>query len=186
MKKAIPKVSTVSRQARDIEGLTWTVSRLTARGAPKVLSRLVADVGELVAEILSSPDKELPPEIEAAIIKMAGKALPIGILKAIFFSSALGQLRALDLDWYVERVIVGQTTVNDVEIETLNDLDETGLGASGLAQLLWLAIEVNFDFIGAGLGTSAGSEEPAPATRRVSGTSSLRGETSRDGQRAQT
>ena len=186
MKKAIPKVSTVSAQARDIEGLTWTVSRLTARGAPKMLSRLTSDVGELVAEILASPDKELPPEIEAAIIKMAGKVLPIHILKAIFFSSALGQLRALDLGWYVERVIVGQTSVNDVEIETLDELDETGLGASGLAQLLWLAIEVNFDFISAGLATSAGSEEPAPETIKVSGTSNLRGEQKAAGQEAQT
>ena len=174
--KKIPKVSQPSRQARDIEGLTWTVSRLTARRAPSVLSRLVADVGEIVAELLSSPDKELPPEIEAGIIAVAGgKKLPAHMLKAILFSSVLGRLKELDLEWYVEHIVIGWTSVNGVDIETMAELDETGLGAVGLAQLVWYALEVNFDFISAGLGTSDGNEEPAQETSRVSGTSSFKG-----------
>lgn len=185
MKKSIPKVSQPSRQARDIEGLSWAVSRLTARRSPSVLSRLVADVGEMVAEVLSSPDRELPPEIEAAIVRSAGKMLSPRVLKAILFSHSLGRVRDLDLGWYVEHVIVGLMSVNGVEIETMDELDETGIGPAGVLELIWYAIEVNFDFTGAGLATPAGSEEPA-ATNLVSGTSSYKGARNRDGRQAPT
>lgn len=151
-----------------------------------MLSRLTSDVGELAAELLSSPDKELPPEIEAAIIQTAGRVLPVRILKAVFFSSALGQVRELDLDWYLDRFILGKTSVNGVDIDTIDELDETGLGIVGIAQLLGLAIEVNFDFIFAGLDTSAGIDHPAETANLISGTSNLRGARVRDGQRAQT
>lgn len=150
-----------------------------------MLSRLTSDVGELIAEILSSPDKELPPEIEAAIIKASGRGLPVRILKAVFLSSALGQVRELDLDWYLERFILGKTSVNGVDIDTIDELDETGLGIMGIAQLLALAIEANFDFTGAGLVMPVGSEEPA-ATNLVSGTSSYRGARNRDGRQGPT
>ena len=122
MKKKIPKVSKPSAQARDIEGLTWTVSRLTAEFAPKVLSRLVADVGEMVAELLSSPDRDIPPEIEAAIVAMSGKMLSPKVIKSILFSHSLGRVRDLDLGWYVEHMLIGFTSVNDVEIETMAEL----------------------------------------------------------------
>lgn len=184
--KTIPKVSKPSAQARDIEGLTWTVSRLTARAAPEVLSRLVADVGELIAEMLAIPDRELPPEIEAAITAMSGRVLPLSIMKSILFSSVFGRIRGIDLRWYVQRIVVGFVSVNGVDIETMEELDETGIGAEGVAMLLWHAIGENFAFIFAGLATSAGGEESARTENRVSGTSNLKGETVKAGQRAQT
>lgn len=150
-----------------------------------MLSRLVADVGGTIAEILASPDRELPPEIEAGIQAFAGKTLNASTIKKIFFSSALSQIKDLDLAWYAEALLVGSTKVNDVSIDKIEELDATGISPTSLIQLMWFAIEVNFLPTFAAPVTSDGNDEAATESPII-GTSSWRGDPRRAGQRGQT
>ncbi len=201
-KKLIPRFSTPSRQSREVDGLLVTVCRLPARRAPAVLSRLLADVGAVVAEILSNPEKELDPEIEMAIRVMlaskdnTAKALnaSVGIIKSIVFSDALSKVKGLDIGWYVAELLPKSLEVGGVAIDTTEELEETGIGPVDLMGLLWFALQVNFFPTFAGLDTNAGSEPPAstpsqpegPTPGRITGKSSLRGGTRKAGHPGQT
>lgn len=198
-KKTIPKFSTPSTQSREIDGQLVSISRLPARRAPAVLSRLLADVGEVVAEILASPDRELDPEIEAAIRGMlaekagAQKAIgaSIGIIKAIVFSDVLAKVKTFDVGWYIEAMLPKSIAVGGVNIDTMAELDETGIGPVAMMEALWFAMRVNFLPTFAGLATSDGSESPAatesqPLAKKITGKSSLRGAAAKAGRQGRT
>lgn len=192
--KKIPRVSSSSEQARDIDGIRWVVSRLPASRSPEVLSRLFADVGEVVVELLCSPTKEISPDIEpiirAGLQRWMGQSAEITMsaIKSVILTSALSRAKDLDLPWYVKQLLPGSITANGVEIDTMAELDETNMGAVGLMELVWHALVVNFRPTSTALATfvgSDGADERPPMANSIRGTSSWRGETPRDGQSAQ-
>lgn len=151
-----------------------------------MISRLLADVGELVAEVLCSPDRELDPDLElglrAAVATQMGadgSQVATRVLKAIVFSGALGRAKTVDIPALIEAVLPGQLAANGVPIDTMDELDETGIGGDAILALLMFALQVNFFPTSAGGATSLGSAGPVmpqgpSQPTPVRGTSSLR------------
>lgn len=198
-KKLIPKFLTPTEQTREIDGQPVTVRRLPARRAPDVLGRLLGDVGPVVAEIMSSPDKELDPEIEGAIRGMvaskdgadAGLGLSMTIIKALIFSDAVSKIKGFDFGWYVSQMLPGCMAVGGVDIDSFEELDETGIGPLTMFEIFRFACEVNFFPTFAGRNTNAGSPgqiqtPPACSASPIRGSSNLRGATASAGQPDQT
>lgn len=198
-KKLIPKFLTPTEQARQIDGQLVTVRRLPARRAPDVLSRLLGDVGAVVVEMLSSPDRELDSGIEGAIRSMiagksgadAGVDTTITIVKAIVFSDAIAKLKGFDFGWYVEQMLPKCMAIGGVEIDSIAELDESGILPRTLFEVFQFACEVNFFPTSAGRDTNVGSALPASTTQEpkkapITGRSRLKGETSRAGRLAPT
>lgn len=197
-KKNIPKVSTPCEQSRDIDGITWTVRRLPGTRAPAVISRLLADVGEVVAEVLCSPDRDLDPDLEIGLRAVVatqtgvdGSQVATRVIKAIVFSGALGRAKNIDLAALIESLLSGQVAANGVPLDSMAELDETGIGGDSIVALLVFALQVNFFPISAGSATSHGNAGPVmpqghSQPTHVRGTSSLRGDDVMGGPAAQT
>lgn len=200
-KKIIPKFSTPTEQTREIDGQIVTVRRLPARRSPSVLGRLLGDVGPVITEMMSSPDQELDPSIEGfirgAVAEKAGAIvgvnMAVSLVKAIVFSQAIAKTKEFDFAWYVDQMLPGCMDVGGVDIETIEELDETGVGPRTMWELFRFACEVNFFPTFAGRDTGDGLRspiqtptQPAAASAVISGRSSLRGEAKRDGRRGQT
>lgn len=195
-KKIIPKFSTPTEQTREIDGQPVTVRRLPADLAPDVLSRLLGDVGSVVVEMLSSPDRELDPGIEGAVRSLvatkngadASIDMTISIIKSIVFSDAIAKVQGFDFGWYVSTMLPGCMCIGGVAIESMAELDESGISPRTLFEVFRFACEVNFFPTSAGLDTSDGRQDlmpPSPEPHQpgpIQGKSSLRGVTTPAGQ----
>jgi len=168
-KKFIPKVNSPapSEQARQIDGLTFVVCRLPADVWGDVLSRLLADVGTIGADLLSSPDSDLDPAIEGLIRSAMPGGASLGRGKWAAALSALGQAGKIDVAWYMQALLAGQTRVETddgpVTLDTVDELRETGIMPFDILALVLLGLEVNFHPTSAGNGTDHGSPSPATA-----------------------
>jgi hypothetical protein len=195
-KKLIPKFSTPTEQTREIDGQLVTVRRLPASLAPDVLSRLLGDAGAVVVEMLSSPDRELDPAVEGVIRSMvAGKTdagsgidMTVTIIKSIVFSNAISKVKDFDFAWYVLRMLPGCMSIGGVSIETMAELDESGISPRTIFEVFRFACEVNFFPTSADRVINGGSTDktrPAMTANPIRGKSSLRGATSKAGPSAQ-
>lgn len=182
-KKTIPKVSSIGHQARDIDGVKWTVCRLPAQRALPVLSRLISDVGPVLTEVICSPDRDIDPGVEATIrgavaaFAPSTGALTLAAVKAIFLTTAIGKIGKIDLGWYAAAILPGCVSANGVPIDSMDELDETGIGPVGLMELVWHALVVNFRFTTSAramLDGSAGAENQTPGP--IQGKSRYKGE----------
>jgi|GEM_PF-6101166 len=185
-KKIIPKFSTPTEQTREIDGQPVTVRRLPADLAPDVLSRLLGDVGSVVVEMLSSPDRELDPAVEGAMRSMvagkvganAGVDMTITIIKALVFSNAIAKMKDFDFGWYVRSMLPGCMAIDGVHIDSMDELDESGITPRTMFEVFRFACEVNFFPTFAGNAISDGSQDQTqaqPAASPIQGKSSLRG-----------
>lgn len=199
-KKIIPKFSTPTEQTREIDGQPVTVRRLPADLAPEVLSRLLGDVGSVIVEMLSSPDRELDPGIEGAVRAMvatkngadAGIDMTVSIIKSIVFSDAIAKVKGFDFSWYVATMLPGCMSIGGVAVDTMTELDESGITPRVLFEVFRFACEVNFFPTSAGSDTSDGRQDQSSPSQEphhpgpISGKSSIRGATVKGGQRAPT
>jgi hypothetical protein len=196
-KKIIPKFSTPTEQTREIDGQPVTVRRLPADLAPDVLSRLLSDVGSVVVEILSSPDRELDPGIEGAVRGMiaskggasAGIDMTVTIIKALVFSNAIAKVKDFDFGWYVRSMLPKCMAIAGVDVDTMEELNQSGVTPRTLFEVFRFACEVNFFPTSAGSDTSDGRQDPTPPAQelsRIKGKSSIRGATAKVGQPGQT
>jgi len=201
-KKIIPRFETPEIQSKVIKGCKVTLRRLRATESPEVLSHVLGDFGFAVASWLSAPDAPTMEkmmegiDIDEDMSAEQLKELGLSKFKMIITSEAFAQITAklktgevVDMKWYVERMIPGNLWLEDVHIETMEELDESGVTASIMAELFWYAIEVNFHPTFGAAGTDSGSDEELPESPEASpirGSSSGRAESGRDGQRVQT
>jgi hypothetical protein len=192
-KKTIPKVSSIGHQARDIDGVKWAVCRLPAQRALPVLSRLISDVGQVLAEVICSADRDIDPSVEATIRGAVSSfapstgALTLAAVKAIFMTSAIGKIGKIDLGWYAAEMLPGLLSANGVPIDSMDELDETGIGPVHLVELVWLALVENFrptSSARAMFDGSAGAEKTTGSP--IQGKSKYKGETSSAGRPAPT
>jgi hypothetical protein len=192
-KKTIPKVDYTISQARDIDGVKWAVCRLPAQRALPVISRLAYDVPPIIAEFVADPGRDLAPEVEAMIRAAVEKFLPqtgvltLSVVKAIFLTTALSKVAKIDIEWLATSMLPGCLSANGVPIDSMGELDETGIGSVGLLELIWMALVENWrptSSARAMFDGSAGAEKPTQSP--IQGKSKYRGETSSAGRPAPT
>ena len=192
-KKTIPSFSTPRHQTRQIDGQPVTVRRLPAKPACPVLSRLTTDVGPLLTELLATPERELDPDVEGAIRSLIAEkvsidaAMEVGLkmIKSIVLSSSFDHLKRIDLDWLVSSILVGHMSVGGIDIDTFEELEDSGITPLVLVQVILFALEVNFLPFSDVRVTIDGPAAPEPIETRT-GTSSLRADRNTAGRQDQT
>ena len=184
--KQIPKFNNASEQTRVIGGLSCSVRRLSAGEFFPFISRLLADVGPLVARILSSPDDDLDPAVEAVISSVLPGGMPMSSGKIIVMLQALESAGAIDIGWYGRSLLPKHLSIEGVAIDSMQELDETGIGMAEILELLSLAFIVNVGPTFAGLATQAGSGDLHKTANPPIAMSNLRGATKAAGPSAPT
>ena len=184
--KSIPKFNNASEQTRVIGGLSCSVRRLSAGAYFPFFSRLLADVGPLVARVLSNPDDDLDPAIESLIKSIMPGGTGLGMGKLSLVLQALESAKNIDIGWYAQTLLIGQLSIEGVAIDTMAELDETGIAFAQIVEILSLAFVANVNPTSAGPNTANGTGVKAAKQNATSGTSNLRGATNTAGQSAPT
>jgi hypothetical protein len=125
--------------------------------------------------------------IRAGIAKFTGgyAAVGLAVVKAVFMTSAISQVKDLDMPWYFEEMLPGLVTANGVRLDTMEEIAETGIGPIDLLELMWVAMVVNFRPTSTARAMFDGSAGAVQSPEnRTNGKSSYRGGATKDGQAA--
>ena len=170
--RKIPRFDIPSTKVReDFHGQRTVVRRVTCERGLVSIHRLVVLLGPVVLKYMSWSDDHAPTEDEdkrsladvMGIDATSDFLKSTGLLKFLpEIHAKLEAMRSDDLWFHVRNILVGHLTVGGVPIDTVEDLDATGITIVLVMPLMFDALEVNYFSSFAGRSTTSGSEsEPA-------------------------
>ena len=165
--KKIPSFCGITQKSFEIDGHKMTIRRAPSIKSIPAFARMLKTLGELMTHTLSYEDKGNPEQITLAQIFNVG--MDSDAVKTFLLTNAMPQIMKsvgdvgyTDFHYFYTMLLPGSLSVDGVDIDTEEELEELGMTPPQVSTCLMRAAEVNFYPTSGGLFTKGGEESPEP------------------------